>query len=196
MAAVFAVASVGLVFASGMSAGPEQTKGCLLALASMACFAAFLTIGSHKGAVSCVPCMPLSGALITLISLAALGENWHYAQPADPSDVVLLLLNGHINGVSNILMIVGTQTCPATEVSMISLLETALSPVLVFLVTLRYAVPEIPDTRSIIAGGLIILTLAGHTAVDMHIERRRRQREAEEGQELTPAEAWQGETGA
>lgn len=189
-AAVFSVASVGLVFASGMSAGPAQLKGCLLALASMACFAAYITLGSHKGAVSCVPSMPLAGALITLVALAALGINWHYAQPADASDVPLLLLNGHINGVSNILMIVGSQTCPATEVSMISLLETALSPVLVFLVTLRYATPEVPDKRSIIAGALIIVTLLGHTAVDMHLERRRRQREADEGsQRLAPAEA-------
>jgi len=181
VAAIFGVASVGLVFATGMTAGTAQARGCLLALASMFCFSSYLTLGSYKGAVSCVPAMPPAGALMTLIALAALGPRWRYASPAGAVDAVLLILNGSINGVANILMIVGSRTCPATEVSLISLLETALSPILVFAVTLAGGAPEIPDTKSCIAGGLIVLTLLFHTAFDIHMERRRRRREAEEG---------------
>ena len=179
IAAVCGVASVGLVFATGVSAGTSQARGCMLALTSMVCFSAFVTLGSYKGAVSCVPAMPLAGALIALLALGALGPKWRYATPAGAADTVLLLLNGCINGCANVLMIIGTQSCPASEVSLISLLETALSPVLVFLVTLAIGSPEVPDRRSVVAGGLIVLTLVGHTAFDMHLERRRRRREAE-----------------
>ena len=193
VAAICGVASVALVFVAGLNAGPAQARGCVLALVSMACFSAFLTLSSYKGAVSCVLCMPFSGVLISLVSLAVLNTNYHYAMPASASDTVLLLLNGNINGVANILLVIGAQAVPATEVSLISLLETALSPVFVFLVTLRYAAgAEVPDQKSIIAAVLILVTLIGHTAYDVHLERQRRQRVALlEAQELTeaPAEA-------
>ena len=74
----------------------------------------------------------------------------------------------------SVLMIVGSQTCPAAEVSLIALLETALSPVLVYLVTLHAAAgPEVPDVKSIVAGVLIIATLAVHTVYDALWERRK-----------------------
>ena len=174
VAAFAGSASVGLVFATGVSAGASQLKGCLLALAAMTCFATFVTLGSHMGSVSLVVTMPLGGVLMICVAFAALGPRWHFATPASRADACLLLGNGFINGLSNVMMIVGSQTCPAAEVSLIGLLETALSPVLVYLVTLHAAAgPEVPDVKSIVAGVLIIATLAAHTVYDALWERRR-----------------------
>ena len=183
VAAFAGSASVGLVFATGVSAGASQLKGCLLALTSMTCFATFVTLGSHMGAVSLVVSMPLGGVLMLCTAFAALGPRWRAATPASRGDACLLLGNGLINGLANVLMIVGSQTCPAAEVSLTGLLETALSPVLVYLVTLHAAAgPEVPDVKSIIAGALIIATLAAHTVYDALWERRKAHAAAEAAQ--------------
>ena len=125
------------------------------------------------GAVSCVASMPLAGVFMVAISLAVLGPKAHYAAPASATDGVLLVVNAMTNAVSNAMLAMGTQSVPAAEVSLIGLLETAFSPVLVYLVTLHDPRPEIPDAKSIVAGVLIIATLAGHTLWDARLARRR-----------------------
>lgn len=135
----------------------------------------------------------LAGLLLCVVSLAALaglsGGSVSAATPASVGDFFLLTANGvaaglsqarlhHNSGfaadstlstdppMSQVLLLAGSRTAPAAEVSLMSLLETGLSPVLVYLVTLSQAVPEVPDAYTIAAGGLIIATLAAHTLYD------------------------------
>jgi len=173
LAAGVACIAVALCFASGIQAGPQQVKGCILALAAMIMFGSFVTMGSFSGAVSCVPAMPLAGVLSICICFAGLGPRWHYATPYDRADGGFLMLNGLTNAVANVMVVVGTQSVPSTEVSLIGLLETALGPVLTYLVTLnRPQGPEVPDTKSIAAGCIIVSVLVIHTLVDVRIARR------------------------
>lgn len=58
-ACVVGAVSVGLVFAGSAKAGPDQTRGCLLALTATFCFSSVMVLGSHLGAVSLIPVFPV-----------------------------------------------------------------------------------------------------------------------------------------
>jgi len=156
-----ACVSTGLVFSTGVSAGPNATYGCMAALGAMFTFSLFVLLSSHLGDVSCVPAMPLSALLCIGISLASLDKPG-FARPASGRDAVLLLVNGCCTGMANALLLVATQSIPAAEAALIGLLETAVSPILVYLVTLRPGPAEVPATRSIVACALIVATLFTH----------------------------------
>lgn len=182
-AALVACVSVALCFASSVQAGGDQVLGCVLAVGAMSMFGAFITMGSLSGAVSCVAAMPLAGVLCIGIAFAGLGPRWHYATPASPGDGGFLMLNGMCNAVANAMLVVGTQSVPAAEISLIQLLETALGPVLTYLVTLHRAEgPEVPDTKSIAAGAIIVAVLLVHTLWDVRLAMRAHK-------ELAPAES-------
>ena len=173
LAAGVACVSVALCFASGIQAGGDQVFGCVLAVGAMALFGAFITCGSLSGSVSCVAAMPLAGMLCIGIAFAGLGPRWHDATPASPGDGGFLMLNGLCNAVANAMLVVGTQSVPAAEISLIQLLETALGPVLTYLVTLSRAEgPEVPDTKSIAAGVIIVFVLLLHTSWDVRLAMR------------------------
>lgn len=172
LACVVGAVSVALVFAGSVETSPAATRGCLLACVCTICFSAFLVAGSHFGDVTILPCFPVAGCLMVAVAFAILGSRSGYARPASKADAVLVLLNGLINGLANVLMVVGSQTCPAAEVSLIALLETGLAPVLVYLITLKDEHQEVPDTLTIVAGALIIVVLAAHTLYDAHVASR------------------------
>jgi hypothetical protein len=90
----------------------------------------------------------------------------------------------------------------AVRVALIGLLETALSPFLVYAV-----VGERPSGQTIAAGAMIVATLCCHAAYDLYLERSSgvsagggTQEEAEEGHELLAAapaeEGGDGEEGS
>jgi len=63
------------------------------------------------------------------------------------------------------LMALGAQTVPGAEVALLALLETPLGPLLTYL-----AVGEVPSKETMIAGALIVLTLAAHALYERHRE--------------------------
>ena len=141
----------------------------------------------YKAEVSLAPGMPLSGVLVALISLAVLGPRSGGAAAADAADAALLVFNAAANAAAQVLVTVGSQTVPAPECVLICLIETALSPMLVYAL-----VGERPSGQTIAAAVLILLTLSVHAAYDMYLQKRAAAGGAhpeEEGLELLPAAA-------
>jgi len=182
--------SVALVFAGSMDAG--GLAGCFVAAFCPLTFAAYLTLSTHKGEVSLAPGMPLSGVVVALVSLAVLGPRCGGAAAADASDGLLLIFNAAANALAQVLVTVGSQTVPAAECVLICLIETALSPFLVYAL-----VGEKPSGQTIAAAVLILLTLTVHAAYDMYLEKRNAggAHAEEEGRELLPAAAAEEEDG-
>jgi hypothetical protein len=162
--------------------------------------------------------MPISGLFVLFVALCVLGGDAAGVAPVDFPATLLVLFNGTANSLANLLLTVGSVTTPGPEcvaravrllcvcvvlvsrrhasrrVALIGLLETALSPFLVYAL-----VGERPSGQTIAAGAMIVATLCCHAAYDMYLERSGKgsaggaaENEAEEGQELlaaAPAEA-------
>jgi hypothetical protein len=88
------------------------------------------------------------------------------ALPIAPSDVLMLLVNAATVAVGLQLVSIGAQAVPGTEAALASLLETAVSPILVY-----WFVGEVPSVETRIAGVLICTTLAAHSLYDAHLEK-------------------------
>lgn len=126
---------VALVFAGSFSAGPSEIGGCMLAAAVPLLFGLFLTLAASKPDVNLAP-LSISGGLCSFLiaaSVLSLHGSIHGAKPASARDFFMLVFNGSSNSVANLVLSIGVQSCPAAEASLINLLETALSPFLVYI---------------------------------------------------------------
>ena len=181
VACVCGFLSVALVFAGSMDA--SSLAGCFVAAGCPLTFGAYLTLSTAKPEVSLAPGMPLSGVLVAVIALLALGPHAGGAAAADAADGALLMFNAAANAAAQVLVTVGSQTVPAPECVLICLIETALSPFLVYAV-----VGEKPSGQTVAAAVLILLTLSVHAAYDMYRERKQAGSAVqEEGMELLQA---------
>jgi drug/metabolite transporter (DMT)-like permease len=119
----------------------------------------------RKGkAVNMVPANLLGNLMVVPITLLA------GAQPlsVSPTDMTyLIILGGIVLPVSFTLITMGPRYLPAPEVSLILLTETILGPIWVWL-----AINEVPQTTTLVAGALIISTLAVHTFMSLWATRQ------------------------
>jgi drug/metabolite transporter (DMT)-like permease len=151
-----------LIFSGSLNSG--LLFGDLLALGATVMWASNLVILRSRKAVNMIPANLLGNLLVVPAALLA------GAQPlavATQDMIFLLLLGGIVLPVSFTLITLGPRYLPAPEVSLLLLTETILGPIWVWLV-----LSEVPHTTTLLAGLLIITTLAVHTLMSLWSLRR------------------------
>lgn len=146
-------AGILLIFSGSLSSG--LLLGDLLALGATLTWASNIVILRSSKTVNMVPANLLGNLLVIPVALLA------GAQPfavAAPDMVYLLLLGGLVLPVSFTMITQGPRYLPAPEVSLILLVETIFGPIWVWLV-----LNESPHATTLLAGMLIVGTLATHT---------------------------------
>jgi drug/metabolite transporter (DMT)-like permease len=142
-----------LIFSGSLQSG--LLLGDLLALAATAMWGANLVIVRYGRDVNMIPANIIGNICVAPIALL-LGAQPFQLAPVDAG--LLLLLGGLVLPVAFALITLGPRSLQAPEVSLILLLETILGPLWVWL-----ALGEVPHQRTLMAGGLILLTLILHT---------------------------------
>jgi drug/metabolite transporter (DMT)-like permease len=151
-----------LIFSGSLNSG--LLFGDLLALGATVMWASNLVILRSRKAVNMIPANLLGNLLVVPAALLA------GAQPlavATQDMIFLLLLGGIVLPVSFTLITLGPRYLPAPEVSLLLLTETILGPIWVWLV-----LSEVPHTTTLLAGLMIISTLAVHTLMSLWALRR------------------------
>ena len=193
-ACVTASVSVALCFIGSLDvSGSKNLLGLVIALFVALAYGFVLTLAEDADLTVMVGA---SSGLSTIMCLCVLGSKIPGAWPVDFGRCLLALSNGSLNAVGNQLLALGCQTCPSAEAALITLLETALGPILVFLI-----VGEKPSAPTLAAGVIIIAVLICHTVYDARWQRLKQQAEAQAGgeeealvgQELLPSKALKSE---
>jgi drug/metabolite transporter (DMT)-like permease len=151
-----------LIFSGSLTRG--LLLGDLLALGATLMWASNLVVLRRGKAVNMVPANLLGNLLVVPLALLA------GAQPlaVTSTDMTfLLLLGGIVLPVSFTMITLGPRYLPAPEVSLLLLTETILGPILVWLV-----LNESPHATTLLAGVLIVGTLAVHTLLSLWAMRR------------------------
>ncbi|MBE0577039.1 MAG: DMT family transporter [Desulfuromonadales bacterium] len=151
-----------LIFSGSLRSG--LLLGDLLALGATLTWAGNIVILRSSKAVNMVPANLFGNLLVVPAALLA------GAQPmavATPDMLFLLLLGGLVLPVSFTMITQGPRYLPAPEVSLILLVETILGPFWVWLV-----LQESPHAATLLAGALIVGTLAVHTLMSLWALRR------------------------
>jgi drug/metabolite transporter (DMT)-like permease len=137
--------------------------GDLLAFTVALAFAAATVLLRRHRHVPMLPAAALAAVLTSVGTAAA-------ARPgsADAGDLLLLALFGSGQlGLGMILFTAGARRIPVAEAALIAVLESVLGPVWVWL-----AIGENPGLPSLVGGVIVLAALAGHTLVDLRLERR------------------------
>lgn len=151
------VGGILLLFAGNLGQGTLVGDLCALAAASL--WAGNLVVLRHARSVNMTPAVALGGALAALLALL-FGATPLAVAPADFG--LLLLLGGLVLPLSFALITLGPRHLPAAEVSLILLLETFLGPLWVW-----WALGEVPNAPTIIAGALILTTILLHSLASL-----------------------------
>lgn len=151
--------AIGLVFAGVLiigsgSMGHGRLLGDAFALVNATAIAAYYVTLRTTGRRNMLPHLALGAILGGFLALP-------FAEfvPVDGGTAFLIFLSGAVilPGAAGLLML-GPRYLPAPEVSMITLLEVILGPLLVWAV-----IGENPGQMSLIGGALIVVTVALHT---------------------------------
>jgi drug/metabolite transporter (DMT)-like permease len=137
--------------------------GDLLAFVVALAFATATVLLRRRRQVQMLPAATLAAALTGVVAAGS-------ATPgaADAADLARLAFFGAGQlGLGMILFTAGARRIPVAEASLIAVLESVLGPVWVWL-----ALGENPGLPSLVGGAVVLVALAGHTAVDLHLERR------------------------
>jgi drug/metabolite transporter (DMT)-like permease len=160
---VIAVAMLGIVVMFSGSLGSGGLLGDLAGLGAAAAFgASFVVIGRHRDR-NMVPAMGLGGLVAAAIALPL-------ASPLSvtAADFGYLAISGLVVLPLGFgLLAVAPRFIPAPEVGLITLLETILGPLWVWLV-----VAEQPNLRAIIGGAIVVGTLAANSYLGLKASRR------------------------
>jgi drug/metabolite transporter (DMT)-like permease len=151
-----------LIFSGSLRSG--LLFGDLLALGATLMWASNLVVLRKGKAVNMVPANLIGNLMVVPITLLA------GAQPlsVSPTDMTyLIVLGGIVLPFSFTLITIGPRYLPAPEVSLILLTETILGPIWVWL-----ALNEVPQATTLVAGVLIISTLALHTFMSLWATRQ------------------------
>ncbi len=149
----------GILFIFSGSLQQGLLLGDLLALGATAMWAANIVIIRRGKNVNMVPANAL-GNLAVVVLAFLLGAQPLQVSPSDAG--TLLLLGGLILPVSFALITLGPRYLQAPEVSLLLLAGTVFGPLWVWV-----ALGEVPHQRTLIAGVLIISSLAIHTLLSL-----------------------------
>lgn len=162
LAIIICFAGILVIFSGSMASG--LLLGDLLALGATLMWACNLVVLRRGREVNMIPANLLGNLLVVPIAMLA------GAQPlaVSSSDMTyLLLLGGAVLPISFTLITMGPRYLPAPEVSLILLAETVLGPLWVWL-----ALSEVPQSTTLFAGSLIVITLAIHTLSSLWVPRQ------------------------
>ena len=167
MVAITLVAG-GIAIISSGSGGGQQTSltGDLAAIGGAFFLACGFSFVRRYPGISSASAISLSGLLTASIILP-------FAAPfsVSQSDFGYLMIMGvYMLPIGTALMFIGPRYIPASEVGLLLLLESILGPVWVWL-----ALNEEPGPRTLIGGGIVLMTLAINTIWVLHESRRARQ---------------------
>ena len=149
----------GLAVIFGAAPGHGTLPGDLCAAGSALCIAGYLVALRYEKTADMTPAAALGGLFAALLVLPV-------AAPlaVGPRDLVLLVLLGVlVLGVSFVLITLGTRHLPAPEVGLVMLLETALGPLLVWLV-----LGEVPSAATLAGAAVILGAVVGHSAWSLY----------------------------
>ena len=148
----------GVAFLVSENLGSGSLLGDLSAMVTALCIGGTLTITRHARAVSMVPAMALAGVATAAVALplALLLEQGPLLYSGAQLGYTLVM-GLVVVPVSFALITLGPRYLPAAEVGLLTLLETVLGPLWVWLVLAEY-----PGDRALAGGSVVVLTLAGH----------------------------------
>ncbi|MEQ9608756.1 MAG: DMT family transporter [Kiloniellaceae bacterium] len=153
------LAVVGIAVLVSEDLGTGSLLGALAAGVCALCIGGTFTITRHARAVSMVPAMALAGVFTAAVALpiALVTESGAFFFTGAQLGYTLAM-GLVVVPLSFALITVGPRYLPAAEVGLILLLETVLGPLWVWL-----AIGEYPGDLALIGGGLVVVTLAGHS---------------------------------
>lgn len=153
LAIVGVFAGVGIIAAG--SGGAGRMFGDLMAMANAVTIAGYYVVLRQAKAQNLLAAIALGYLLTSAIALP-----FAPMTPLDARQIMLIILSGAVilAGGAALLMI-GPRYLPAAEVSMITMLEVVLGPLLVWAV-----IGETPATLTLIGGAVILIAILVHTA--------------------------------
>ncbi|TDJ71774.1 MAG: DMT family transporter [Proteobacteria bacterium] len=155
-----ALAGIGLMFVDGFVTG--RWLGNVLALGVVASFVGMLVVIRQSKAIDMVPATCLGGVVAGIISVFMVDSFW-----ISRHDLILCILLGSAQfGAGFILITMGTRLVPAAEVALLSLTETVLAPIWVWLF-----VYEVPSVFTLIGGAIVLTAVVGQAVGGMRKQR-------------------------
>ena len=155
-----ALAGIGLMFVDGFVTG--RWLGNVLALGVVASFVGMLVVIRQSKAIDMVPATCLGGVVAGIISVFMVDTFWISRQ-----DLILCILLGSGQfGAGFILITMGTRLVPAAEVAFLSLTETVLAPIWVWLF-----VNEVPSVFTLAGGAIVIAAVAAQAVAGVRRDR-------------------------
>lgn len=148
IASFFIFIGLFIIFSSQLGSG--DFIGNIYALICVNLFAlSFVILSQYKNA-NRLAITAGAGLFIVLLSFS-LVDNFN----VDTNTLYILMLAGIIvSPISRVLMGIGTKNLPASEVSLLMIIETIMAPIWVWLV-----LKEVPSDSTFIGGSIILLTL-------------------------------------
>lgn len=157
---VTALVGVGLMFVDGFVAG--RWLGNVLALGVVASFVGMLVVIRRSKSIDMVPATCLAGIVAAVIT-AFMVDSFLISR----HDLILCLLLGSVQfGAGFILVTLGTRYVPAAEVALLSLTETVLAPIWVWLF-----VNEVPSVFTLAGGAIVIAAVAAQAVGGVRMDR-------------------------
>jgi drug/metabolite transporter (DMT)-like permease len=153
--AIIAAAFVGLLPVLGASAGGGRLDGDLLALGVAVCSATMVITVRGSPGLTFLPATPIASALACAIALAlGLGA-------VGPGDAVVLMVLGVVQlTLGMAFFFEALRRLPATEVTLIALLEPVLGPIWVWLL-----IGEEPPAATLAGGAVVLAALAANAVM-------------------------------
>jgi drug/metabolite transporter (DMT)-like permease len=160
VAILVALIGVSLIVAEGLGAGTLLGDGMALAAAFLLGFK--FTIVRRRRSIDMVPAMAASGLVFALVALP-FAET---AAPAPEQLLWLLLMGFAVIAPATALLTIGPRYLPAPEVSLMTLGETVLGPLWVWL-----AIREAPSALGIAGGAVVLAALCVNAALGLRRQR-------------------------
>ena len=154
--ATMAVMLLGVAIIVGGEFEGGHLAGDLMAVASALCIAGAITVG--RASMQPMGLVPLvSAALPAALALAMMPQGWTIQAPQ------WVLLDGFVLlPLAFFCLATGPRYLSAPEVGMFYLLETVLAPIWIWLIF-----AEVPTSRTLAGGAILILALIGHAVWEM-----------------------------
>lgn len=160
--AAMAAALAGILLMVSDESGQATLRGDLYALASATFFSVAAVIVRKRREVRMTPATCLATVIAAGVALPL-------AVPLSPAvgDFGLLALFGMGQlGLGLVLFTTGARLLPAAQATLMTILETILGPLWVWI-----ALGEHPGTHAIVGGSIVLAALAAHTALEMRATR-------------------------
>lgn len=148
IASIFIFIGLIIIFSKQISSG--NLLGDFLALLCAMSFSLNFVVMSKHTSVNRFAVLAFAGVCITLMSLLFI-----QSYTVDTTSMYILLIAGLlISPFSRIFVLIGTKTLPASEISLLTILETILAPIWAWIF-----ISEIPVSTTIFGGLVILATL-------------------------------------